>query len=88
MSLKAKITSIIEDRIKEFGNSYQNAILKNSSQANSGVQTGTIEKVDGKTGKADFRTSDGKLITGIQPSGSSIGPGSPGVLLGGAKLLP
>lgn len=87
MSLKSKIIDEIEARIKVVGN-YQNNITKNSSKNNSGVNIGWIDSFNPKTGKARFKDSaSGQIIEDIIPTGSSVGVGLPGILLGMKQFM-
>lgn len=82
MSLNSKIIDIIDKRIQEFGN-FQTQINKSANQSNSGVDVGTFESFDPKSGTGNVRTNTGKLIKNVQPSGSgAFGNGSVGIVLG------
>lgn len=84
MGIKDKITDIIEERINFFAN-YQFNLIKQSAQNTSGVSNGRIEKIDPKTGIANFRSTDGSLLTGVQINSPTAAIGKPGYVLGGTN---
>jgi hypothetical protein len=81
MSLKSKITDVIDNEIKLFGN-YQSIITKTAASNNSGVPYGSITAYDPKTGLAEFTDNQGSVYAGIQMTGSLGGPGVKGYLVG------
>jgi len=82
MSLKGKITGIINTEARKVMNEYY-ALYNTKAQANSGAGRVVVDKYDSRTGLMSVKKQDGTIVNDVNPGSSPIGPGTVAMLIGG-----